>query len=76
MQGKLKRAYFSETVKWYLNSKFYSRNKKNLHTGRSKPVLYHPSNGKSWDCFLSGAAGELCPGLEVAKCDIGRNVGG
>lgn len=76
MQGKEKRANFSETVMWYLNSKFYSRNKKNLHTGRSKPVLYHPSSGKSWDCFLSHGAGELWAGLEVAKCDVGRNAGG
>lgn len=42
MQGKVKRANFSETVMWYLNSKCSSRNKKNLHTDRSKPVLYHP----------------------------------
>lgn len=50
MQGEVERAYFSETVKWYLNSKFYSRNK-NLRSGRSKPVLYHPCSGKSWGCF-------------------------
>lgn len=72
----MERAYFSETVKWYLNSKFYSRNKKNLDIGGSRPVLYHPSSGKSWGCFLSRGAGELWAGLEIAKCDIGRNVGG